>query len=627
MIFSLTECPTIASPPGREANLTAPAAEAAHPFVKQRFVKALLLVVLACLIGISWLAYRNIHAAAGSEHRETHSREVLQALGDILSSLKDAETEQRGFIITGNPDYLEPYYTNLDTYSTSLADLRRLTADNANQQQRIAAITPLVTAKLEDLEETIGLRETKGLSAAIAAVTARSGKKTMDQIRVLVIEARVQESLLLESLAITSKANIHRTNQSVVLWGALGGFALLLLFLALRWELASRRRAETSQHTSEDQYHSLFNSIDEGFCILEVIFDAHQKPIDFRYLEVNPAFEIQTGMRDVAGKCIRELVPDIEAHWFEIYGNVALTGKPHRCVNKAQALDARWFDIYAFRPSGPQSSKVAVLFCDITDSRHAREEILRLNAELEERVRQRTAQLEAANKELEAFSYSVSHDLRSPLNTIDGFSQLMEQVVRSKADEKGQHYLGRIRTATRQMSELIDALLSLTTSSHDTLQFGLVNLTAIARRTAHECRERDPDRQTQIHIQNGMQAHGDPRLLSVVIQNLLGNAWKFTSRRALAQIEIGSEAGETGETVYFVKDNGAGFDMAHAEKLFGTFARLHSHADFLGTGIGLATVKRVIERHGGRVWAEGKTDAGATFYFTLRQEAETSTAP
>ena len=253
--------------------------------------------------------------------------------------------------------------------------------------------------------------------------------------------------------------------------------------------------------------------------------------------------------------------------------------------------------------------------------RRAGDEILLLNAGLEERVRQRTAQLEAANHELEAFSYSVSHDLRAPLKSIDGFSHLLERTIGDKAGEKAgdkaAHYLNRIRSGVRQMGELIDGLLSLAQLSRDTLQCNAVDLADIARSIAKECHERDPQRQAHIEIQDTMPVTGDRRLLSVVLQNLMGNAWKFTSRREGARIEVGNQPGEAGETVYFVRDNGAGFDMAYAEKLFGTFQRLHSPADFAGTGIGLATVKRVIERHGGRIWAQGRVNEGAVFYFTL----------
>lgn len=254
---------------------------------------------------------------------------------------------------------------------------------------------------------------------------------------------------------------------------------------------------------------------------------------------------------------------------------------------------------------------------DVTERRQQQQEILSLNSELEERVLLRTAQLATANRELESFAYSVSHDLRSPLNTIHGFSQLLTKIDGENVSEKGHHYLERIGVGVKQMGDLIEGLLTLAHLSREQLKSEKVDLSAIARRIDLDNREREPQRQVQVHVQDGLSAYGDPRLLSSVFQNLLGNAWKFTARQPLARIEVGSRVGADGETIFFVKDNGAGFDMAFAHKLFGTFERLHSPGDFAGTGIGLATVKRVIERHGGQVWAEGKVNEGATIYFTF----------
>ena len=227
------------------------------------------------------------------------------------------------------------------------------------------------------------------------------------------------------------------------------------------------------------------------------------------------------------------------------------------------------------------------------------------------------SKLADANQELESFSYSVSHDLRLPLNTVDGFGHLLERSDGDKLSDKGKHYLKRIRAGTRAMNELIEGLISLAKFSRDPLQREPVDLTAIARQAEQAHRERDPQRQVRITIEDGLRAQGDPRLLSAVIENLVGNAWKFTGKHMAAHIDIGCQIGADGHPVYFVKDNGAGFDMAQVEKLFAAFERLHSTSDFAGTGIGLATVKRIIARHGGRIWAEGKVNEGATFYFTL----------
>ncbi len=256
---------------------------------------------------------------------------------------------------------------------------------------------------------------------------------------------------------------------------------------------------------------------------------------------------------------------------------------------------------------------------NITERRHQQQQILSLNSELEQRVLERTAQLAAANRELESFAYSVSHDLRSPLNTIDAFSQLLLRLDAENISDKGKHYLDRIGVSVKHMGELIEGLLTLTHLSRGQINSEVVDLTALALRIEKDCRRRDPRHKPRVHIQEGLIAQGDTRLLAAVLQNLMDNAWKFSSRHALAQIVVGSEPGSNGETVFFVNDNGAGFDMAFAGKLFGTFERLHSPGDFPGTGIGLATVKRVIERHGGRVWAQGKVGDGATFYFTVGQ--------
>jgi PAS domain S-box-containing protein len=256
---------------------------------------------------------------------------------------------------------------------------------------------------------------------------------------------------------------------------------------------------------------------------------------------------------------------------------------------------------------------------DVTDRVDAREELGRLNRELEGRVRERTAQLEAANRELEAFAYSVSHDLRAPLRALDGFSDELLRSYADRLDDKGRHYLGRLRSGTQRMGQLIDDMLQLSRINRGGMRRGRVDLTALAGEVAAELRGGEAGRQVAFAIEPGLSAVGDASLVRVALENLLGNAWKFTSKRPEATITVGREDHE-GVPAFFVRDDGAGFDMAHADKLFGAFQRLHSEREFPGNGVGLATVQRVVHRHGGLVWAEGRPGEGATFHFTLPQE-------
>jgi light-regulated signal transduction histidine kinase (bacteriophytochrome) len=249
---------------------------------------------------------------------------------------------------------------------------------------------------------------------------------------------------------------------------------------------------------------------------------------------------------------------------------------------------------------------------------HAEAQLQQLNRELEQRVADRTRELENTNKELESFSYSVSHDLRAPLRSIDGFSQLLLKRYSEHLDATGKDYLERVRRASQYMGQLIDDLLQLSKVTRGELKREQIDLGKIAKKVADDLQQTNPERAVRFVLQQDLTIFADGGLMGIVMENLLGNAYKYTGKKPAAEIEFGMR-GTNGESVFFVRDNGDGFNMEYAHKLFGAFQRLHGASEFEGTGIGLATVQRIIHRHHGNVWAEAKEGEGATFYFTAPQ--------
>lgn len=388
--------------------------------------------------------------------------------------------------------------------------------------------------------------------------------------------------------------------------------------------LAIYFRDVTSQRAAKEQLQLLETAVSR---LNDIVLITEAEPIDEpgpRIVFVNEAFEQRTGYsrEEVMGKSPRILQgPKTQRAELDRIRSALARWQPVRAelINYTKAGKEFWIelDIVPIANESGWFTHWVSVERDITERKRVQGEILKLNADLESRVQVRTVELEAANRALEAFSYSVSHDLRAPLNTVNGFAQLLLKSNQSKLDDKGKHYLSRIRAGAQQMGELIDGLLSLAKLSREPLRLDAVDLSALARRLERECREHEPGRRVQVHIQDNLQVTADAVLLGVIMQNLFGNAWKYTARKVDARIEVGQIDGRTGGPVYFVKDNGAGFDMAHATRLFHVFQRLHSADEFAGIGVGLANVKRVVDRYGGQVWAESKIGEGATFYFTL----------
>jgi PAS domain S-box-containing protein len=334
----------------------------------------------------------------------------------------------------------------------------------------------------------------------------------------------------------------------------------------------------------------------------------------------NPAADKLLGVENsqFIGKTIEEAFPSlIQTEVPQRYREAAANGIPWLTeqIDYEDGQIKGAFEVKAFQTT-PQN--MVAIFADITIRKQAEDKILNLNAELEQRVRERTLQLENTNKELEAFSYSVSHDLRAPLRGIDGWSQALWEDYQDQLDEQGQEYIERVRSETQRMGRLIDDMLQLSRLTRADMVRESVDLGVLAQSIVERLKTDDPHRQVEFVIQPGIIARGDSHLLEAVFINLLGNAFKFTSKREQALIEFG-QTDIQGQRVFFVRDNGVGFDMSYAQKLFGAFQRMHKASEFPGTGVGLAIVQRIIRRHGGRIWAEAQVGHGATFYFTLEE--------
>jgi PAS domain S-box-containing protein len=386
------------------------------------------------------------------------------------------------------------------------------------------------------------------------------------------------------------------------------------LYNALKQELTEREQAETQLRLSEERYRqSVENSPNPIFSVDRSGF------IQTWNQACEDIFEVGA---EIIGQKYRQLLryPQ-DAKRIEIALSQVFLGHSLSNLNltfKSQTGVERFMAIRLYPLFDNQGDVQVAIFAntDITEQVLAEQEIRLLNEALEQRVKERTAQLEAANKEVEAFAYSVSHDLRAPLRSVDGFSQALLEDYADQLDSTAQDYLRRVRAASQRMGQLIDDLLKLSRVTRGELSHTQVDLSALAQEIAAELQLTQPKRQVEFNITPGLSAYGDGRLLRLVLENLLGNAWKFTRRHAHAQIEFSCMQVDS-DTIYFVRDDGAGFDMTYADKLFGAFQRLHASTDFEGTGIGLATVQRIIYRHGGRLWAEAEVEKGATFYFTL----------
>ena len=565
---------------------------------------------LAVLIFVGVLSYRWTIKADEDQGWVAHTHSVLERLDGLLADLILEERDQRDYIFAGADSYLAAYEADLVSVEDDLKSLRELTADNPRQQESLAQLRPLVASRQSAVREGIEVRKREGLIPGIASVRAGAEKQSFEGIRSLLNNMKQEENRLLTERLKTAQKSSRRM-KDVIFWGN----AIALIFFATAAlttyrEMSRRRTAEEALGQSEERFRLMVSTIK-----------------DYAILMLDPTGHVvswNAGAERIKGYKAEEIIGQ---HFSRFYpAEDKAQGKPQYELDTAVEQGQFEYEGWRVRKDGSQFWANVIVTAIRDDSGRLRgfSKVTRDMTErrrVEEAIRVQNAQLEAANKELEAFSYSVSHDLRSPLRSIDGFSSALLEDYQQGLDEQGKSYLERIRAATVRMGHLIDDMLKLARISRYEITHDEINLSRLAREVASQLQAADPSRNADFSIAPGLITVGDRSLLRIVLENLLGNAWKFTSKQEHSFIEVGIEE-DNGRQIFFVRDNGPGFDMQYADKLFGVFQRLHRESEFTGTGVGLATVQRIIHRHGGNVWAKAAPGQGATFYFALQPTIE-----
>lgn len=572
--------------------------------LKNRISLAFGLALLVLAI-VAVASYRNIMQLRADVSWVEHTYQVSRTIRTLFSKLAEAESDQRGFVITGTPEFLKRFSLAEQSLPATLATLRDLTKDNPRQQRRLDTLQQLIVKKLAFAHENIEIRKHKSLEAAVQLVGTGRGYQLMDQISALIAEMQQEESQLMAERDQATDQTIRETT-----WVIAAGLLLAFLvvpaasFVTSR-EIGRRAQAEEAIEESEQKYRQLVENIPDVVWTANLTGKAiFVSPSVARVIGFSPEEVYQGGEGMGFDRVHPDDVERVRAAYEALFERGERFEEEYRYLRK----DGEWIWLHGRAVGVHEKDGTRYIDGVISD--------ITARKRFEEALRKAYGDLEAVNKELEAFTYSVSHDLRAPLRHVDGFAKLLCEEFAPQLDATAQHYLSRIQAGTRQMAQLVDDLLNLARVGRQEPRRQATGLNSLVSEVVAELKPEAQGRPIEWRIGGLPFADCDPALVKQVFANLISNALKFTRPRAPGIIEVG-QLERNGQPVIFVRDNGVGFSMKYADKLFGVFQRLHRAEDFEGTGVGLATVQRIIHKHGGQVWAEAELDKGATFYFTL----------
>ncbi|MBD0266637.1 MAG: CHASE3 domain-containing protein [Tolypothrix sp. Co-bin9] len=575
-------------------------------------------LALALLVANTVVSYRNTLKLIENQRLVTHTQKVLTELESTLSTLKDAETGQRGYLITGEQRYLQPYQAGVSQIYRQVNSLKQLTADNPRQQQRVSAIESAIALKLAELAQSVKLRQEQGFDAAQRVVKSGRGKQIMDNIRASIAEMKDIENQLLQQRSKESQAKLQETLLTFSIATAINLALLALVYFLFR---LNHRQSKQEEERLRQNNERLTLALDAGkmgswdwnLATNEVLWTTYHEII-FGYEPGKP----NRSYKEWADRVHSEDLPKVEAKLQTSIKHAQDFHAEYRVVWVDNSL--HWVTAFARFQYDAENRPIRMVgvISDITERKQAQAEILQLNETLEQRVLERTAQLEEANEELQAFAYSVSHDLRAPLRAMQGFAEALLEDYEDILDELGKEYATRIVTSAQRLENLIQDLLAYSRLTRSNLQLKVIDLTSIMSEVMTQIETDLTQTQAQVNIQSPLpEVIGHRPTLVQVIANLLVNAMKFVDNGVQPQITVWAE--KRGECVrLWVEDNGIGISPEHQKRIFRVFERLHGMETYPGTGIGLAIVRKGIDRMGGSVGVESLLGQGSRFWIELR---------